>query len=283
MISVNGITKAYGKHEVLKGVSFSVGDGEIYGLIGKNGAGKTTLLNILAGLLDPKSGDYRVGNNDGPFKVGYLPDLPAFFEYLTSGEYLDFLLGYEDENRRKYLLELVGVPDGVRVNRMSRGMRQRLGIAAAIVNNPDVILLDEPTSALDPAGRHDVMAILKKLKNDGKSIIFSTHILADMERMCDTVGFLADGVIKREVTMKDALENNSAIAVRFLDVFNEYDLLKKSDLKFEVVSENELRILLSEDDSQHRLFSILSQISVPVAFIKRETQNLDSLFEEVCR
>ena len=118
-------------------------------------------------------------------KVGYLPDLPAFYDYLTTDEYLDFLLMNENPKRRDELLEIVGLPKGAKVKTMSRGMRQRLGIAAVLVKDPDVILLDEPTSALDPAGRNDVKDILLKLKSEGRTIILSTHILADMDSICD--------------------------------------------------------------------------------------------------
>ena len=194
MLKVDGIRKSFSGNDVLRGVSFSIKQGEIYGLIGKNGAGKTTLLNIMAGLMDKDAGTLK---KDGV--IGYLPDLPNFFEYLKTDEYLDFLLMDKDKKRRDELLDMVGLKSGLKVKTMSRGMRQRLGIAAALVNNPDIILFDEPTSALDPLGRKDVKDILLNLKDKGKTIVLSTHILADMDKICDRAGFLHNGIIAKEV------------------------------------------------------------------------------------
>jgi ABC-2 type transport system ATP-binding protein len=199
VIKVDNVYKAFTYNKVLRGVSFEVKSGSIYGLIGRNGAGKTTLMNIMSGLMEADSGSCSFTKNNGKSRVGYLPDLPEFYDYLTTDEYLDFLLMDENPKRRNELLELVSLPPNVRLKTMSRGMRQRLGIAAVLVNNPDIILLDEPTSALDPSGRNDVKNILMKLKEYGKTIILSTHILADMDSICDKAGFLNDVVIVREV------------------------------------------------------------------------------------
>ena len=202
MLLVENIEKSFGDNHVLRGISFRVGKGRIYGLIGKNGAGKTTLINIIAGITSPDSGRCRINNTEitvvnKPQNIGYLPDSPNYYEYLTCGEYLDFLLMENHSVRRKELLDLVELSSGTKIATMSRGMRQRLGIAAAIAGNPDVVLLDEPTSALDPGGRADVARILLGLKDSGKTVLLSTHILADMEKVCDQVGFLSDGIIKK--------------------------------------------------------------------------------------
>ena len=166
MLCINGIAKSFGDHSVLKDASFSVGKGEIYGLIGENGAGKTTLMNIISGLSAADAGSFFVGKEDLPLKrVGYLPDVPSFFDYLSTKEYIDFLLmnTRKANTKRDQLLTLVGLKGNERIRIMSRGMKQRLGIAAALVTNPDVLLLDEPTSALDPMGRHELMEIMKQL------------------------------------------------------------------------------------------------------------------------
>ena len=201
MLNVNSITKSFENHKVLNGVSFSINNGEIYGLIGKNGAGKTTLMNIVAGLSKSDEGSYSIGDETATSSIGYLPDIPAFFDYLTAQEYIDFLLMNVDrtKERKTHLLQLVGLKGNEKIKSMSRGMKQRLGVASALVTDPQVLLLDEPTSALDPQGRHELMEILKQLKADGRSIVLSTHILADMEKVCDKVGFLHDGVIKNEI------------------------------------------------------------------------------------
>ena len=192
---------------MLNGVSFSINNCEIYGLIGKNGAGKTTLMNIIAGLSKSDEGSYSIGEETATSSIGYLPDIPAFFDYLTAQEYIDFLLMNVDRTneRKTHLLQLVGLKGNEKIKSMSRGMKQRLGVASALVTDPKVLLLDEPTSALDPQGRHELMEILKQLKADGRSIVLSTHILADMEMVCDKVGFLHDGVIKNEIRVSELL------------------------------------------------------------------------------
>ena len=141
MVKVDGIRKTFGAHEVLKGVSFEIKEGTIYGLIGKNGAGKTTLMNIMTGLLEANGGTVDMGSSTWGSKnkssVGYLPDLPNFYDYLTTDEYLDFLLMDSNPVRRNDLLKMVGLSSGLRIKTMSRGMRQRLGIAAVLVNDPE--------------------------------------------------------------------------------------------------------------------------------------------------
>ena len=158
MLTVDKVEKSFGDNNVLKGISFSVNKGQIFGLIGKNGVGKTTLINIIAGLSSADSGTCRIDDqvitvSNKSLSIGYLPDSPNFFEYLTCGEYLDFLLMENHSERRKKLLDLVELMPDTKISTMSRGMRQRLGIAAAIIGDPDIVLLDEPTSALDPSGR----------------------------------------------------------------------------------------------------------------------------------
>ena len=219
MLKVNRISKSFHGRQVLKEITFTVNSGEIYGLIGKNGAGKTTLMNIIAGLSCPDSGACLIDNknkrNPNSVRTGYLPDLPSFYEYLTAKEYMDFLLmNTRKQNlsdKRNQLLENVKLSGKEKIKDMSRGMKQRLGIAAALVNDPPILLLDEPTSALDPMGRHELMEILKSLKKEGKAILLSTHILADMEQVCDNTGFLNNGTIEKEINVNSLLLGNSDI------------------------------------------------------------------------
>ncbi|MGN0384125.1 MAG: ABC transporter ATP-binding protein [Eubacterium sp.] len=219
MIKVDDVYKSFGKKEVLAGVSMEVDKGQVYGLVGQNGAGKTTLLNIMAGISKPTKGSCKI--IDG--KAGYLPDLPAFFEFMKASEYLMFLLSgcsvnrEEAAKRKDMLLQMVNLEGGQRISKMSRGQRQRLGVAMALVNDPQVILLDEPTSALDPLGRRNLMILIDRLKKQGKTIVLSTHILNDMEKVCDKVGFLHNGIIIRTIEIKD-LEN---IGCTLEDVFME--------------------------------------------------------------
>ena len=280
MLEVKDIYKSYDNLSVLKGVSVTLMPGEIYGLIGRNGAGKTTLLNILSGLLKKDSGEVKYSPDN--IKTGYLPDNPGLFEYLTAAEYLDFLLRDGDPIRRNELLKLVDIPGNIKISKMSRGMKQRIGIAAALTDDPDIILLDEPTSALDPQGRMEVMKLLTALKASGKSVILSTHILADMEKICDRVGFLSDGIIKKEVTVSEINGSGLNMIVSFTDPFTEKEIFDRAGLNTEMITDRVLRVGADDPDKLKKLFSCLLEIQNSVNSLYKESATLDALFKEVC-
>lgn len=282
MLNVNSITKSFENHKVLNGVSFSINNGEIYGLIGKNGAGKTTLMNIIAGLSKSDEGSYSIGEETATSSIGYLPDIPAFFDYLTAQEYIDFLLMNVDrtKERKTHLLQLVGLNGNEKIKSMSRGMKQRLGVASALVTDPKVLLLDEPTSALDPQGRHELMEILKQLKADGRSIVLSTHILADMEKVCDKVGFLHDGVIKNEIRVGELLSGKQ----------DSWEIEFEAELEFPAHNETALCVTptgeksyLFETADQKYLLQYLASLPKKIVSIRNKAISLDELFEEVCK
>lgn len=282
MLKVEGITKRFENHKVLNGVSFSINDGEIYGLIGKNGAGKTTLMNIIAGLSKSDEGTCSTGNECNVRNIGYLPDIPAFFDYLTAQEYIDFLLMNADRTnkRRTYLLQLVGLNGNEKIKSMSRGMKQRLGVAAALVTDPKVLLLDEPTSALDPQGRHELMEVLKQLKADGRSIVLSTHILADMEKVCDKVGFLHEGVIKNEVCVGKLLCGKENLWEIEFETGMKLSAYNKAVMTVTQTSE---RSYIFETVDQKYLLEYLALLDEKILSIRNKAISLDELFEEVCK
>ena len=282
MLTVNGITKSFENHKVLNGVSFSINNGEIYGLIGKNGAGKTTLMNIIAGLSKSDEGSYSIGEETATSSIGYLPDIPAFFDYLTAQEYIDFLLMNVDrtKERKTHLLQLVGLNGNEKIKSMSRGMKQRLGVASALVTDPKVLLLDEPTSALDPQGRHELMEILKQLKADGRSIVLSTHILADMEKVCDKVGFLHNGVIKNEIRVSELLSGEQ----------DSWEIEFEAELEFPAHNKTALCVTptgeksyLFETADQKYLLQYLASLPNKIVSIRNKAISLDELFKEVCK
>ena len=203
-IEISRLTKSYGEVRALDGVDLSVPHGSIFGFLGPNGAGKTTTLRILTGLARPSTGTARVfGQPAGSAEVraltGFLPDVPGFYPWMTAEEFLRFaggLFGVEKAvlgERVAVLLDLAGL-SGVktRIGGFSRGMKQRLGVAQALINAPRLLMLDEPTSALDPLGRKEVLDMIASLSGR-TTVFFSTHILADVERVCDTVAILARG------------------------------------------------------------------------------------------
>jgi ABC-2 type transport system ATP-binding protein len=205
-VELIGVHKVFRTTAALDGLSLSVPEGSVFGFLGPNGAGKTTTLRILAGLARPTSGAARVLGHDvagagGDVRalVGFLPDVPAFYKWMTAPQYLRFagslfgLRGDVLDARVAALLDLAGLSGvGTRIGGFSRGMKQRLGVAQALVNAPRLLLLDEPTSALDPIGRREVLDMVAALRGR-TTVFFSTHILADVERVCDTVAIIDRG------------------------------------------------------------------------------------------
>jgi len=206
-IKVEGLVKTYGKVKALDGLDLHVEPGSVFGFLGPNGAGKTTTMRILTGLARPTSGrawvagvDLATEGQDLARRIGYLPEEPAFYGWMTPLEFLDYLgrlYGLQAKIRSarvKELIDLVKLGDSGkrRITGFSRGMRQRLGLAASLVNQPEVLFLDEPASALDPAGRKEVLDLIEGLRGQC-TVLMSTHILADVERVCDVIGIMARG------------------------------------------------------------------------------------------
>lgn len=220
VLELNHVSKSFGTMEVIKDLSFQVPEHSVFGFIGKNGAGKTTTMKMILGFLAADQGEIRVcgdkvayGNNKTNRYIGYLPDVPEFYSYMSPKEYLKLcgeVTGLKNElikSRTTELLNLVGL-DGVnrKIRGFSRGMKQRLGIAQALLNEPKLLICDEPTSALDPVGRKEILDILS-LARERTTIVFSTHILSDVERICDSIGVLNQGKLVLEGTVGEIKEH----------------------------------------------------------------------------
>ena len=232
-ITVERVTKIYEPtwpwHRsltVLSDVSLSVNKGEIFGFLGHNGAGKTTTMKILLGLLRPTSGRVDVlgapaGDVATHSKLGYLPEAPYFYDYLTAEEFLEFygkLAGMSHDaiqNRIPILLEQVGLQEAQhrQLRKFSKGMLQRIGLAQALIQDPELVVLDEPMSGLDPMGRKEVRDLILNLREEGKTVFFSTHILSDVEMVCDRVGILAKGKMLALGKVEDLIDAHLAQSI----------------------------------------------------------------------
>lgn len=199
------------KKLAVDGVSFAIRKGEVFGLLGPNGSGKSTTIKMLLGLLQPTAGAVRLFGLDpssprAKARIGYLPELSHFHPYLTPRETLRYYGGLFDmpsklrHERAERLLARVGVADAADrpVGEFSKGMARRIGLAQALLNEPDLVILDEPTSGLDPIGRHEVKTLIKELASEGRTVLLSSHLLAEVEDVCDRVVILGDGRICAE-------------------------------------------------------------------------------------
>ena len=215
-IEITGLEKTYSvgfwrkrPKCALRPLHLTVDEGEIFGFLGPNGAGKTTTLKLLMGLVFPTAGSARILGMeiDDPrmkAQIGFLPEQPYFYDYLTAGELLDYyaqLAGITSRERRRKVEEVlhkVGLPEAatVQLRKFSKGMLQRVGIAQAIVHDPRILFFDEPMSGLDPMGRREVRDLMEQLKREGKTVFFSTHILADAESLCDRVAIIHQGELR---------------------------------------------------------------------------------------
>ncbi|GIN62347.1 putative ABC transporter ATP-binding protein YxlF [Robertmurraya siralis] len=219
LVNIQNLTKTYKQHQAVKGISFQIEKGKCVALLGPNGAGKTTTLQMLAGLLAPTSGKIQFANTasaDFRQRIGFLPQHPTFFPWMTAKEFLQFAGKLSQlsktmlEDKITETLEFVSLKDvrNKRIGGFSGGMKQRLGLAQALLHEPDLLILDEPVSALDPNGRRDVLEILSKLKRE-MTILFSTHVLHDAEQVCDSVMILKEGSIMWDGSL-DSLKNSQA-------------------------------------------------------------------------
>ncbi len=290
MIRTEGLGKDYGPTTALSDVSLNVAAGSVYGLVGPNGAGKTTLLGVLSGLRAAGGGSMEIGTD----RVSMLPDTPHFDPWLSAREVVDLahtLAGNAQlRSRVDELLELSGIADAAdrAVGGFSRGMLQRLGIAATLVGDPELVLLDEPCSALDPLGRREVLDLIARLRGDA-TVVFSSHILADVQEVCDTVGILRQGSLVFEGPLQALLVGNAVprYLVRLraplgpvVDTLAVIDWIRA----LEIVDPEQIRITASSlDEAEQNLAAALAAAGAKVVSLAPEAPSLEDVFLEVVR
>jgi ABC-2 type transport system ATP-binding protein len=289
-VATRGLTKRYKEVTALDRVDLAVGEGSVYGLVGPNGAGKTTMLGILAGLRNPSAGEVQIAT----VSVGVVPDTPLFDKWLTGREVVELSRTLAGERVPQSavddVLEVAGLSDAShrKVTGYSRGMLQRLGLAAAVVNQPDLLLLDEPAAALDPAGRREVLDLVAALR--GRStVLFSSHILDDVQEVCDTIGILRRGELMYQGSLSGLLSRygstNYLVRVRGSSEAV-VSALEAQDWVASVgtTPSGELRIAVrSLASAEENLVSILASCGAPVVSIVPDQPSLERVFLEVTR
>lgn len=297
VLEVSHLKKSYGKQTVLEDVTFSVEKGSIFGFIGKNGTGKTTTMNVALGLLKADSGEVKVngevvtyGDTKTNRFVGYLPDVPEFYSFLTAREFMQLSLdvsGSKKEGGQQKisdLLEMVGLEDSKkRISHYSRGMKQRLGIAQALINDPVLLICDEPTSALDPIGRKQLLSVLEKVK-EKTTVIFSTHILSDVEAVCDEVAILDQGRIVKQGSLSElkGLLSTERWSVT-LETLEEADRVKETlilgDTVFNVTQKD--KSIEGETANARQAISLIMETVTALSIVPEKIERKEPTMEEV--
>lgn len=294
ILELSHVSKHFGSKKVLQDVTFALPEKCIFGFIGRNGAGKTTTMKSILGLIKIDEGEITIcgdkvayGQNSTNRYIGYLPDVPEFYSYMTAREYLRLcgevtgMKSSDIKTRSDELLELVGLADEKhRIKGYSRGMKQRLGIAQALINRPRLLICDEPTSALDPVGRKEILDILYAAKEQ-TSVLFSTHILSDVEKISDRIALLEGGNIVISGTIDDIKQKRNEPDIE-LSLQNAEDISKVTK-KFSSAEEREGKLVFknaSADEAENVLAFVAAQ-HIPIVRFERHEVNLEDLFMEV--
>src|SRR5438445_5142577 len=233
VVSVRDLRKRYRRPDpwAVDGVTLELGAGQAFGLLGPNGAGKTSVVKMIAGLLRPDGGAITVfgsspGNPAARAQLGFAPEDPDFPKFLRASEILDYfasLLGLDEAERKRRIPETLAFAglDAERrqIRQFSKGMKQRLGIAQAILGRPKLLILDEPAADLDPLGRRDVRALIERLKQSGVAILLNSHLLSEVELVCDTVAIMGKGRVLKEGTMEEVVPEGRNLEDVFVELF----------------------------------------------------------------
>jgi ABC-2 type transport system ATP-binding protein len=280
------------KRTALIGLNLKVERGEIFGYLGPNGAGKTTTIKILMNLISPTAGEVKilgqdVKNPEVRRKIGFLPDRPYFYEYLTGREFLDYcgklfnLKKRERTERIDKLLELVGLTQdqNLQLRKYSQGMLQRLGFAQVLINDPELLILDEPLTSLDPLGRRDFKDILIKMKNQGKTVFFSSHILEDAEDICDRVGILVKGKLIKVGILEEFIKSEIEHIDIIVSAKNEYVIQKLKNAQFNVEKKgNYFLIRVSNSEDVYQTIQEIYGAGGKVISVNPIRQKLENIF-----
>ena len=293
IISLHNIVVEFDGEKILKNIDLDIRDKEFVTLLGPSGCGKTTTMNIITNIIPKDEGEIILGNGR-PVKVGYLPESPTIYGYMTSREYLEYIAActnYQGDVKRRVneVLDIVGLTKAAdrRAKGYSRGMTQRLGMGAAIIGDPELLIFDEPTSALDPEGRAEVISIIERLKGMGSTIVLSTHILSDVERVANRIGIMTNGRLAEEGYLTDILRKHGGDVIH-LSVRGLTD-----DLKIKLLTVDYARAEFNDlngqfrfgtdnaEETSRRLIQLLAENSAAVDTFSIGTASLEEVFRMV--
>lgn len=294
MVRIRNLKKSFNNFPVLRGLNMDVNDGDVYGFLGRNGCGKTTTMNIICDILPKDDGEIALGSSpDKKVVIGYLPESPMIFGYMTAREYLEYIgacANYDGDipKRAAEVLDIVGLSAAAdrRTKGFSRGMTQRLGMGAAIFRNPELLIFDEPTSALDPQGRSEVIEIINRLKAMGSTIILSTHILPDVERVANRIGIVNGGVLVEEGELHEVMHKHGGdvitLTVKNLTQEQKIALLKVDFARAELTDAGLFRFGTdNSEETAKRLMRIIADNEMIVEDFHIGTATLDEVFRKV--
>ncbi|MFO7170299.1 MAG: ABC transporter ATP-binding protein [Chloroflexota bacterium] len=289
------LTKRFGKHTAVDGVSLTVRQGEVFGFLGPNGAGKTTTIGMLLGLVRPSSGRAVVLGHDVAREpeaalrgVGAMIEAPAFYPYLTGRDNLRVLArsGGVAEKRVDEVLRLVELGGSARerFRTYSQGMRQRLAIAAALLHEPQLIILDEPTNGLDPAGQQEIRSLIRSLAREGRTIFLSSHMLHEVEQLCERVAILKQGRVIAEGRVDELLRRGRGVLVRVgADLARAAEVLREAPWVSGVEERDGALLVRAPVERAADINALLTARSLPVAEIRAYEERLEDFFLEVTR
>lgn len=304
MLEIKNLHKKYGKFYAVNDVNLSIQEGEIFGFVGPNGAGKSTTMKIICGLITATSGEVMVDgvdalrhNNKIKEKIGYMPDFFGVYDDLKVDEYLDFyasIYKIKDANRHKTISDLLELVDlghkrDAYVDNLSRGMKQRLCLARSLIHNPKLLILDEPASGLDPRARVEMKAILKNLKDMGKTILISSHILSELAEMCTSIGIIDNGKIVISGTVSEIMQqiySKKLIKIKVNDKLEEAVIILKEFPFIDKIMTGENLIQAGfdgGDEDMSRVLNTLVNRAIPVATFTQLDGNLEDVFMKVTK
>lgn len=294
-LKIEGLNKTFRsnmllkKYHILRNVALEVGKGQIYGFLGPNGAGKTTTIKCIMGIIFPDSGTISILGEtyqkmESRRKIGFLPELPYFYDYLTALELLIFTGNLFSipkatlEKRAHELIHLVNLKgkEHIRLRKFSKGMIQRIGLAQALVHDPELLVLDEPFSGLDPVGRKELRDLIINLKTQGKSVFFSSHILQDMEMMVDKVGIILNGEIKKEGELSQLISHSVQFIELVCDRIVEKELAARK-IPFRP-QENQLHLSLKNEEEANQMIQFIQSHQGHIYSLTPIKMNLEEIF-----